>query len=78
MFSGTKKEHDDAKRDAPEGEKKKSIVTPNDVGAKLCSMKDKSRMLDALTKRYVLSMNEEDISIDKERTRSNRRRRRLC
>jgi hypothetical protein len=44
-------------------EKKKSIVTPNDVGGTDgCSMKDKSRMLDALTKRYVLSMNEEDIS----------------
>ena len=40
----------------------KSIVTPNDVGGTDgCSMKDKSRMLDMLTKRYVLSMSEDDI-----------------
>ena len=40
----------------------KSIVTPNDVGSTDgCSMKDKSRMLDMLTKRYVLSMSEDDI-----------------
>ena len=34
---------------------------PNDVGTDGCSMKDKSRMLDMLTKRYVLSMSEDDI-----------------
>ena len=40
----------------------KSIVTPNDVGGTDgCSMKDKSRMLDMLTKRYMLSMSEDDI-----------------
>ena len=40
----------------------KSIVTPNGVGGTDgCSMKDKSRMLDMLTKRYVLSMSEDDI-----------------
>ena len=44
-------------------DRSKSIVTPNDVGGTDgCSMKDKSRMLDALTKRHVLSMSEADIA----------------
>ena len=46
-------------------EVKKAIVTPNDVGGKDgCSMKDKSRMLDLLTRRFILNENDDKNRVE--------------
>jgi FMN phosphatase YigB (HAD superfamily) len=46
-------------------DKRKSIVTPNDVGGSDgCSMKDKGKMLDVLMKRFVLNKADDDDDDD--------------